>query len=48
MHIEKNICENILSTLLNTPKKTKDTIVARLDLEDRGIRKRASFAGRSW
>ncbi|XP_039851410.1 uncharacterized protein LOC120709835 [Panicum virgatum] len=39
MHIEKNICENILSTLLNIPNKTKDTIAARLDLEDRGIRK---------
>ena len=39
MHIEKNICENILHTLLNTPNKTKDTVAARLDLEDRGIRK---------
>jgi hypothetical protein len=39
MHIEKNICENILSTLLNIPKKTKDIVAARLDLEDRGIRK---------
>jgi hypothetical protein len=39
MHIEKNICENILSTLLNIPNKTKDTLSARLDLEDRGIRK---------
>jgi len=28
-----------LSTLLNIPNKTKDTIAARLDLEDRGIRK---------
>jgi hypothetical protein len=39
MHIEKNICENILSTLLNILKKTKDTVAARLDLEDKGIRK---------
>jgi hypothetical protein len=39
MHIEKNICDNILSTLLNIPNKTKDTVAARLDLEDRGIRK---------
>lgn len=37
MDIEKNICENILATLLNIPNKTKDTINARLDLEDRGI-----------
>jgi hypothetical protein len=28
-----------LATLLNIPNKTKDTINARLDLEDRGIRK---------
>ena len=46
MHIEKNICENILSTLLNTLKKIMDTVATRLDLEDRGIRKRAPFAGR--
>ena len=39
MHIQKNICENILSTLLNIPNKTKDTIAARVDLEERGIRK---------
>jgi hypothetical protein len=39
MHIEKNICEAILYTLLNIPNKTKDTISARLDLEDRGIHK---------
>jgi len=32
MHIEKNICDNILSTLLNIPHKTKDTVAARLDL----------------
>jgi len=39
MHIEKNICENILSTLFNIPNKTNDTIVATIDLEERGIRK---------
>jgi hypothetical protein len=38
MHIEKNICENILGTLLNIPGKTKDTTNARLDLYDMGIR----------
>jgi hypothetical protein len=38
MHIEKNICENILSALLNIPKKTKDRVAARLDLEDICIR----------
>ena len=38
MHIEKNICENILGTLLNISGKTKDTTNARLDLYDMGIR----------
>jgi hypothetical protein len=36
MHIEKNVCENILCTLLNVPGKTKDTHNARLDLFDMG------------
>jgi hypothetical protein len=32
MHIEKNICENILGTLLDIPGKSKDSLNARLDL----------------
>jgi hypothetical protein len=39
MHVEKNICESILATLLSNHKKSKDTVAGRLDLEDRGIRK---------
>ncbi|KAL3615942.1 hypothetical protein CASFOL_040236 [Castilleja foliolosa] len=39
MHIEKNICESILGTLMNVEGKTKDTAKARLDLEDMKIRK---------
>ena len=39
MHIEKNICESIVATLLSNHNKSKDTVAARLDLEDRGIRK---------
>ncbi len=38
MHIEKNICANLFGTFLNIEGKTKDTIKARLDLEDMGIR----------
>ena len=38
MHIEKNICENILWTLLKVEGKTKDTTNARLDLHDMNIR----------
>jgi hypothetical protein len=38
MHIEKNICENFISTIVNIIGKTKDTEKARLDLKDLGIR----------
>ncbi|XP_027108997.2 uncharacterized protein [Coffea arabica] len=37
MHIEKNICEIIVATLLNL-EKTKDNKKSRLDLRDMGIR----------
>ena len=39
MHIEKNICDSILGTLLNISGKTKDHLNARLDLQELGIRK---------
>ena len=32
MHIEKNICDSIISTLLNIEGKTKDTLKSRIDL----------------
>ena len=38
MHIEKNICDNILGTLLQIEGKSKDTHNARLDLYDMRIR----------
>ncbi|XP_050290515.1 uncharacterized protein LOC126728774 [Quercus robur] len=38
MHIEKNVMDNIQSTLLNLKDKTKDNYKARLDLADMGIR----------
>ena len=38
MHIEKNVMENILSTLLNLKDQTKDNYKARLDLAEMGIR----------
>lgn len=38
MHIEKNVCDNILGTLLNLDGKTKDHENARLDLQEMGIR----------
>ncbi|XP_059650446.1 uncharacterized protein LOC132296251 [Cornus florida] len=39
MHIEKNICDSVLGTLLDIEGKTKDTFKSRLDLEAMGIRK---------
>jgi hypothetical protein len=38
MRIEKNICENIIWTLLKVDGKTNDTTNARLDLYDMEIR----------
>ncbi|WVZ81387.1 hypothetical protein U9M48_028768 [Paspalum notatum var. saurae] len=39
MHIEKNICESLLGTFFALPGKSKDSINARLDFKDLGIRK---------
>ena len=38
MHIEKNVCDNILGTLLNIEGKSKDNLKARLDLKKIGVR----------
>ena len=38
MHIEKNVMDNILTTLLNVKDQTKDNYKARLDLVEMGIR----------
>ncbi|CAN1181773.1 hypothetical protein LINPERHAP2_LOCUS35603 [Linum perenne] len=47
MHIEKNICDNIVGTLLNITGKTKDTIKARQDLESLKIRKELHLVRRN-
>ncbi|XP_042948658.1 uncharacterized protein LOC122281329 [Carya illinoinensis] len=39
MHIEKNICDNILGTLMNIAGKTKDHVNARRDLSNLNIKK---------
>ncbi|XP_056695732.1 uncharacterized protein [Spinacia oleracea] len=39
MHIEKNVFDSLIGTLLNMPKKTKDGPNARSDLEEMDIRK---------
>ncbi|XP_021753758.1 uncharacterized protein LOC110719160 isoform X1 [Chenopodium quinoa] len=38
MHIEKNICDSILGTIMNINGKTKDTLKSRLDLKAMGVR----------
>ncbi|KAH1091839.1 hypothetical protein J1N35_019096 [Gossypium stocksii] len=38
MHIEKNVCKNIIGTILNIDRKSKDNLQSQLDLVDMGIR----------
>ncbi|KAL5538476.1 hypothetical protein UlMin_035499 [Ulmus minor] len=38
MHIEKNICDSLLGTLMGDPHKSKDTDNVRRDLQNLGIR----------
>ncbi|CAK8566392.1 unnamed protein product [Lathyrus sativus] len=38
MHIEKNVLESVVCTLLNLPGKSKDGLKARLDLQSMGLR----------
>ena len=38
MHIEKNVCDSCLGTMLADPHKFKDTDNARHDLENLGIK----------
>ena len=37
MHVEKNVCDSVIGTLLNIKGKTKDGFNARQDLLDMGI-----------
>ncbi|XP_074346425.1 uncharacterized protein LOC141685209 [Apium graveolens] len=39
MHIEKNVCDNIIGTLLDIEGKSKDNLKAHKDLQDLNIRK---------
>jgi len=38
MHVEKNVCDNVIGTLLNIQGKMKDGLNTRQDLADMGIR----------
>jgi hypothetical protein len=37
MHVEKNVCESLLGTLLNMDGKTRDHGLGRVDLKKMGI-----------
>jgi hypothetical protein len=39
MHVEKNVCESFIGTLLDIPGKIKDTVKALMDLEKIKLRK---------
>ena len=47
LHIEKNMCDSILGTLLNIEGKTKDALKAKQDLEDMNIRNELHLIKRS-
>ncbi|RYE23815.1 MAG: DUF4218 domain-containing protein [Sphingobacteriaceae bacterium] len=38
MHIEKNVCESFIGTLLDDPNKSKDGLKSRMDLKEMNIR----------
>jgi hypothetical protein len=38
MHIEKNVCKNLIGTFLKIVGKTKDTINDRVNSEEMGVR----------
>jgi len=37
MHVEKNVCDNIIRKLLNVKRKKKDGVKVQKDLADMGI-----------
>jgi hypothetical protein len=39
MHVEKKMCEALIGTLLDIPSKIKDTLKARMDLDEMKLRK---------
>ncbi|XP_074356763.1 uncharacterized protein LOC141696534 [Apium graveolens] len=38
MHVEKNVCDSLIGTLLNMKSKSKDSEASRLDMIDMGVR----------
>ena len=46
MHVEKNVCDSIIDTLLNIPDKTKDNFKSILDLVEMRLRKELALEKR--
>jgi len=42
MHVENNVCDNLIGKLMNIKGKTKDSVNARLDLIEMNIREELS------
>ena len=38
MHVEKNVCDSLVGTIVGLENKTKDTVSARVDLEKMKMR----------
>ncbi|KAL0432043.1 UNVERIFIED_CONTAM: hypothetical protein Sradi_0830300 [Sesamum radiatum] len=47
MHVEKNVCDNILGTLMNISGKTRDNKKARKDLMEKGLKSNLHLQGES-
>ena len=47
MHIEKNVCDSLLGTILDIDGKSKDTDKARIDLQNMGVRKFCDFCDKA-
>ncbi|KAL3839153.1 hypothetical protein ACJIZ3_023744 [Penstemon smallii] len=45
MHIEKNVCDNVLGTLMSITGKTKDSKRARLNLMEKGLKPKLHLHG---
>ena len=39
MYVEKNVCDDIIGTVLNTPDKIKDNVKSKMDLVKMRLRK---------
>ena len=48
MHVEKNVYDSLIDTLLNIKGKTKDDLKCRQDLVDKGIREQLHSISQGW